>query len=298
MVSLSQNMAAIYARRLGCSLAAICLTGFAAFADPVHTPETIIPETIIYGSDTQFMTPDIATPAGEDQEYCIGIMANFPNKDETQRYAFFRLIQDLAIDATPELKQAISYTLEQIDAPQTDATTPLPALLEDIANPVFRQVAPELIAAHMAHLIDFSQRCDSYISGQINSLLAFDPSLAASHQAIGEDALYMRQILAESLQRLGADQGPYAYHVQAYDLALVRQRDQAEFAAFETEISELETLYMDDLDGRLARSNDIINSEMDREVLDDALGLNDDLNEAAKKSSELSLMETLIYILQ
>jgi len=87
--------------------------------------------------------------------------------------------------------------------------------------------------------------------------------------AIAEDALFLRQIMSESLTRLGADKdASWSTASAAYSKSLVSQRDAVEFSAFETDIAELETLFMEDLDGRLARSNDVINSEMDREVLE------------------------------
>ena len=77
---------------------------------------------------------------------------------------------------------------------------------------------------------------------------------------------------------------------------MVLQRDAVEFAAFETDIAELETLFMDDLDGRLARSNDVINSEMDREVLGDAIQLANDLNESAKERARQERLFRLLRL--
>jgi hypothetical protein len=76
----------------------------------------------------------------------------------------------------------------------------------------------------------------------------------------------------------------------------VAQRDAVEFAAFETDISELETLFMEDLDGRLARSNDVINSEIDREILGDSVKLAKDLNEAAKEKARQDRLYRLLRL--
>ena len=77
---------------------------------------------------------------------------------------------------------------------------------------------------------------------------------------------------------------------------MVSQRDAVEFSAFETDIAELETLFMEDLDGRLARSNDVINSEMDREVLGDSIQLSNDLNSAAKERARQERLYRLLRI--
>jgi len=152
----------------------------------------------------------------------------------------------------------------------------------------------------MNYLVDFAAVCDVYITGQTDSLIAFDPALGnpEMNTAIAEDALFLRQILSESLSRLGADQDAvWGNAAQSYSSSLVAQRDAVEFAAFETDIAELETLFMDDLDGRLARSNDVINSEMDREILGDAVKISDDMNEAARKRAKQERLYNLIRIL-
>ena len=74
-------------------------------------------------------------------------------------------------------------------------------------------------------------------------------------------------------------------------------RDDVEFTTFESELGELEALYMDDLDGRLKRSNDLINEEMDREVLGDSVALSDSMIEAEKKKAKERQLYTLYRIL-
>ena len=54
---------------------------------------------------------------------------------------------------------------------------------------------------------------------------------------------------------------------------------------------------MVDLDGRLARSNDLINSEINRETLGDAVTLSDDLDEAEREKRKQSGLLTLFRIL-
>ena len=138
-----------------------------------------------------------------------------------------------------------------------------------------------------------------YIKGQTESLAAFDNSLTNPelNTAIAEDALFLRQILSESLTRLGADEDKtWSTASNSYSRSLVSQRDAVEFAAFETDIAELETLFMDDLDGRLARSNDVINSEMDREVLGDSIQLSKDLSAAARERARQERLYRLLRI--
>jgi len=155
------------------------------------------------------------------------------------------------------------------------------------------------ILSSMNYLVDFAQSCDVYIKGQTDSLLAFDGSLANPelNTAIAEDALFLRQILSESLSRIGADSDiVWANAARNYSRSLVAQRDAVEFAAFETDIAELETLFMEDLDGRLARSNDVINSEMDREILGDSIQLSDDMSDAAMEKAKQERLYRLLRI--
>jgi len=153
---------------------------------------------------------------------------------------------------------------------------------------------------NMGYLIDFALDCEGYLSGQIDSLEAFDNNLTQSDfdVVIGEDALFMRQILSDSLFRLGAqDHDVFGPAVTIYAGDLVRARNSIEYAGFEAQLESLEAVFMTDLDGRLARSNDVINNEIDREALAQALEITSDLNEQAKLEARRKTMEILTRIL-
>jgi len=212
----------------------------------------------------------------------------------SDRYQFFRLTEEMATDASPEFVSAMNHYADGDIADDM----PIMDVIEDIANPVLRQAAPELAIASMAHLIDFAQRCESYVSGQVSSLNSFDASLRESDVVIQEDALYLRQVLSDSLFRLEADtDAVHGFAVTNYASSLVLMRDNIEFASYNSEIDELEALYMVDLDGRLKRSNDLINSEMNRETLGDAVTLSDDLNQAENHKRKQTALLTLFRIL-
>lgn len=237
-----------------------------------------------------------ATPvAGQNQDRCINQMSEFPTDDPTARYQFFKLVSDVGYGADSETRALFDH----YGQPAVETGTPVLSVIEDIANPVLRQAAPEIIVASMNYLVDFTVTCDVYIKGQTESLAAFDGTLAYPelNTAIAEDALFLRQILSESLSRLGAeDDAVWSNAADNYSNSLVSQRDAVEFSAFETDVAELETLFMDDLDGRLARSNDVINSEMDREVLGDSVQLSDDMNEAAMRKARQDRLYRLLRI--
>jgi len=233
--------------------------------------------------------------AADNQTRCIAQMAEFPTDDPTARYQFFQLISDTAYGADDQTRALFDH----YGQPAVEPGTPVLSVIEDIANPVLRQAAPQVVVSSMNYLVDFASVCDVYITGQTDSLLAFDGSLANPelNSMIAEDALFLRQILSESLSRLGADgDAVWANAARQYSRSLVAQRDAVEFAAFETDIAELESLYMDDLDGRLARSNDVINSEMDREILGDAIQVSDDMSKAAMKRAKQERLYRLVRI--
>lgn len=233
--------------------------------------------------------------AAQNQDRCIAQMAEFPTDDPTARYQFFKLVTDVAFGADDSARALFNH----YGQPVVEAGTPVLSVIEDIANPVLRQAAPEIVVSSMNYLVDFAVVCDIYITGQTDSLIAFDASLASPelNGVIAEDALFLRQILSESLSRLGADgDSVWANAARQYSRSLVAQRDAVEFAAFETDIAELETLFMDDLDGRLARSNDVINSEMDREILGDAIQVSDDMNKAAEERAKQERLYRLLRI--
>jgi len=250
--------------------------------DAATTPE-------LYGE-----VPAIAAPA-QNQDRCIAQMADFPTDDPIARYQFFKLVSDVSYGANNETRALFDH----YGQPVVETGTPVLSVIEDIANPVLRQAAPSVIVSSMNYLVDFSVACDVYIKGQTESLAAYDSTLVSPelNTAIAEDALFLRQILSDSLGRLGADKdASWSSAADSYSRSLVSQRDAVEFAAFETDISELETLFMNDLDGRLARSNDVINSEMDREILGDSIQLSDDLNEAAKERARQERLYRLLRI--
>jgi hypothetical protein len=245
--------------------------------------------------NTLAMSPKVKT---EDfnPDFCINRMAEFPSEDHEIRYQFFRLTEEMARDVTPEFRNALHKYGYQ------DSTTDraLLEVIEDIANPVLRQAAPDITITNMAHVIDFATLCKSAITGQVNSLSAYDNALnnVDFNAVIVEDALFLRQILSDSLFRLGANEDLiHGLSVTQYADALVTTRDEVEFTAFESELDDLEALYMDDLDGRLKRSNDIINEEMDHEILGDSVALSDSMNEAEKKKAKQRQLYTLIRIL-
>ena len=229
-------------------------------------------------------------------DYCISTLAEFPADNHEIRYQFFRLTDEMARDITPELREAMRI----YGAQNLPTDRPMLKAIEDIANPVLRQAAPEITVANMAYVIDFASICRPIIDGQINSLAAYDSSLSDPefNAVIVEDALFLRQILSDSLIRLGADTDPlFSASVVEYSAALVSTRDEAEFVSFEAELDDIEALYMDDLDQRLKRANDMINEEIDSEVLSDSVALSDSMNRAEKRKAKERQLYTLIRIL-
>ncbi len=238
--------------------------------------------------------PQTRPIAAPDQEYCISILSSFPSDDHVARYQFFRLTQELAVDAKPGLRAALAH----YGGDTVNANTPVLDVIESIANPVLRQAAPDIIIANMNHLITFADRCETYISGQISSLHAFDNTLTLNDYVIREDALFLRQVLSGSLQRVDAHTDPrFADASSAYASSLIVMRDDIEFEGFETDIDDLEMMFMTDLDGRLARSNDIINEEMNRETLGNAVTLASDMNKDLKRKEDQRVLVTLLRIL-
>lgn len=239
---------------------------------------------------------DNGAMSAKDSDFCINTMASFPTENHEIRYQFFRLTDETLRDMTPNLREALSKYGDKKIAKDSSMLQ----AIEDIANPVLRQAAPEITIANMVHVIDFAAICKPIITGQINSLEAYDSALkdVKFNAVIVEDALFLRQILSDSLIRLGADKDPlYRDSVKTYANALVKTRDDVEFTSFEAELDDLEALYMDDLDGRLKRSNDMINEEMDREVLGDSVALSDSMNNAEKDKAKQRQLYTLIQIL-
>lgn len=242
--------------------------------------------------DNYVLTP--AALSAEQTEQCVTLMSGFPNDDPETRYIFFRLSQALAEDITPELSQLMADYMADHELRRLPDDYPMIDVIETIADPVIRQAAPEQTVASMAHIAYFDALCGGFVKGQVDSLLAFNPDLALADMAVREDALYLRQILADALDRLGSlDQQA----VQAYSVALVAERDDIEYISFEDEIGDLEALFMGDLDKRLARSNDAVNEGVNTETIEDAAALARDMNEQARKNASAERIYTLIRIL-
>lgn len=268
-------------------------------AGPVTTPIAMpdpISTTPAFTLQDALASGERAVSASPVQEKCISIMNGFPDNGHETRYQFFKLTQAMAQDVDPMFRSAIDFYGDSNVTP----ATPILEVIENIANPVYRQAAPEITIGNMGYLVDFALDCDSYLNGQIESLEAFDQNLTQSdfEVVIGEDALFMRQILSDSMFRLGAqDHEVFGPSVSAYAGNMVRARNTIEYASFESQLENLEAVYMTDLDGRLARSNDVINNEIDREALAHALEITNDLNEQAKLEAKRKQFEILSRIL-
>lgn len=235
-----------------------------------------------------------ATMTAEQSERCVTMMSEFPDDGPESRYVFFRLSQELAKDVTPELsKLMVNFMMEQ-ETHRLPDDWPMLDVIEDIADPVLRQAAPAQTVASMAHIAYFNALCGQFVQGQVDSLLAFSPDLADTDILIREDALYLRQILAEALDRLGASD---TMEAQIYALSLVIERDDIEYVGFEDEIGELETLYMGDLDTKLARSNDAVNEGIDIEAFQDAVSLANEMNDQAREQAQRERLYSLVRIL-
>lgn len=276
---------------IGTVSAVICMLSAGANAQTVDLP-------VIDASPTLgVLTPAPTAPAyNPNPDFCINTLAGFQTDNPEARYQFYSLTQEIARDVTPEFRAALSYYGEG-DIPEGSNILDV---IEDATNPVIRQAAPEFTVANLTYVIDFAAQCDGALSGQINSLRAFDSALAnvEFNAVISEDALFIRQILSDSLSRLDADTDPqFGPAAQQYAQALVRTRDAAEFASYVSEVDELEAIFMTDLDGRLKRSNDVINEEMDREVMSGAIGLSNSMNDAAARRAKEERILSLIRIM-
>lgn len=252
----------------------------------------LLPTAALADIEVRTLTP--ASLTAEQSETCVTMMSGFPDDSPESRYVFFRLSQELAKDVTPELSQLMTNFMIDNETRRLPADWPMLDVIEDIADPVLRQAAPTQTVASMAHIAYFNALCGPFVQGQVDSLFAFNPALADTDIMIREDALYLRQILAEALDRLGASDTMAA---QAYALSLVIERDDIEYIGFEDEIGELETLYMGDLDTKLSRSNDAVNEGMNVESFQDAVALANDMNDQAREQAQKERLYSLVRIL-
>ena len=277
-----------------CVIALMSLSAVAVDAQTSENSENLVPQ-----SHSQVLQPAITSAVNQahnNPDYCINTLAEFPTDDHERRYQFFRLSEEMARDVTLDLRAALLKYGDQAVEPGSSVL----GVIENIANPVLRQAAPKLTISNMTYVIDFAKICEPYISGQINSLKAFDGGLTnvEFNAVIVEDALFLRQILSDSLFRLGANEDlQYGGVVNQYAQSLITTRDEVEFSTFESELGDLEALYMNDLDGRLKRSNDLINEEIDREILGDSVALSDSLISAEKRKAKERQAYTLYRIL-
>ena len=233
-----------------------------------------------------------AMTAADRSERCVTLMSGFPDDGAESRYVFFRLSQELAKDITPELAATMAEYMAANEARRLPADFPMMDVVEDIADPVLRQAAPEKTVAGMAHFAYFDALCSEFVGGQVQSLAAFDPSLAEGDLYIREDALYLRQLLAEALDRLGGGAA-----VEAYSESLVTERDDIEFTGFEGDVGDLEALYMGDLDTKLATANDMVNEGLDAEIYQDSVSMAKSMDATTADTLRRERLNTLCQIL-
>lgn len=262
----------------------VAATSVAPVSSPVPAPTV----------DTRPRPEDFDIP--EANARCIALMEGFPNDSLASRYQFYRLIQDMSRGMTGDVRAAVDAYGEgtvPADAPVMDT-------IEQITNPVLRQAAPATTVAQLSHLIGFGTECADFIDGQVTGLAAADPSLNEPefNLAIGQDALFLRQILLDSLYRLGADSDPqHGAVIAAYQRGLVSLRDDMEFAAFDAELAELEALAMGDLGDRLDVANASVNDGMYDDSTTSAVRLAKDMSDAARRDSQQRMAQILVDIL-
>lgn len=266
-------------------------------------PVQVEAEPLIAEVEVPYVLPEVSTPTRAEippglpaaNERCIQMMAGFPDSSPQVRYKFYRLVQATAVGTDDTMMDAlVAYGGDMA------LDTPVIETVEAIANPVMRQAAPELIVAQTAHLIGFARECSPFIDGQVRAYLAADESLADPqfNQEIGEDALFLRSVLLDTLYRLEADADPYhGVAVARYQRSLVVQRDEIEFAAFDSELAELEALALGDLGDRLDMANASVNDTLDQGQLDAAIGLSRDMSESYRRESRARMAEVFIQIL-
>ena len=183
------------------------LTTFTLIAAASFTAMTALAQTADIAPQGPVIEPPLVeNTAPVDPDFCINTMAGFPTDDQEVRYQFFRLTQEMARDASPEFRNAMTVFGEDKVSPYS----PMLSVIEEIANPVLRQAAPEITVGNIAYVIDFANVCEPFIAGQINSLKAYDSALANAefNAIITEDALFLRQLLSDSMFRLGANEDP------------------------------------------------------------------------------------------
>ncbi|MEM8616750.1 MAG: hypothetical protein AAGF20_07425 [Pseudomonadota bacterium] len=230
------------------------------------------------------------------QQSCLARMSGFPTDDPAARYQFFVLTETVGMDVDAATLSAMKH----FGQPPLPGDVAMVEVIEAIANPVMLQARPSATVAQTVSLIEFAQECAPYIRGQIDSLAFIEPTFAdpTFNVTIREDALYLRQMAGDALARLGAHSDPiYGPAVQTYDAALLGLRNEIEYTAFETELVDLEALYLTDLDDKLAIANDQINQEMDREVLSSSVAISNDMSEASDEERKRRMMQTLFHIL-
>ncbi|MGB6228760.1 MAG: hypothetical protein WBF53_01365 [Litorimonas sp.] len=238
--------------------------------------------------------PVVDPVLAERTEQCVTMMSGFPDDGPESRYVFFRLSQELAKDVSPDLSELMVSFMAENETRRLPAAYPMIDVVEDIADPVLRRAAPDRTVAGMAHIAYFDALCGTFVQGQVDSLVAYKPALAEMDLPIREDALYLRQILAEALDRLGGGETDV---VQTYTASLVTERDDIEYTGFTSDVDELEALYMGDLDTKLARSNDAVNEGADAESWDVAAQTARDMNQAARDQASQDRFFTLYRIL-
>jgi hypothetical protein len=283
-----QSLSSFSGRALAISCAAIISANLPAWAQ--SAPPRVSGEEV---RSMVSLDPEIV----QRQQTCLTRMSGFPVDDPTARYQFFILTETVGLDVDASMLQSLKY----FGQPRLPANTPMIEVIEGIANPITLQAQPALTVAQTVSLIEFAQECAPYIRGQIDSLAAIEPSFSdpTFNVTIREDALYLRQMAGDALARLRAhDDAVHGTAISTYDAILVDLRNEIEFTAFESELNDLESLYLSDLDQKLALVNDKINSEMDREVLDDSILISQDMSEATEEERRRRMAQTLFRILQ
>jgi len=235
------------------------------------------------------------TPAPMHSDLCINMMKDFPDDSLVNRYQLFRLIEMMEVG----VDSGVSDALTHFGMKNSLGTDTIVEVVQNLSDPVMLQSQPRYSLGNAAQLINYAQHCKPFISSQIASIEAAEPSVNEGlfQEQLAEDSVYLRALVVQSFESVSAHNHPiYGGAVQRYGDGTVFIRNEAEFAGFEAELDALSIETLEDLDQKLLVHQDIVEEEVDKEIMASSADMVNSMNQASKDEANRKVYQIMCQI--
>ncbi len=153
-----------------------------------------------------------------------------------EQYRQLSLVLMVAAGADPALVDSLLHESSQKEADQDSSFDP-----DVYKTPLTRIVDQQTMLSGAARLLRFANRSQKEIRAKLSAIEVANPVLISmlDGQAVSEDAIIIRNAIADSISYAGLEAKTLAHLLEAYRTRTLRLRNEMEFASFSAELDRI-----------------------------------------------------------